>query len=551
MAVGKNTVTGRFDADQDSVMKVVRKPRFVDNAVRHGEYTRVKAGFAVNKPTATDFVPTAERKYKLIEEEDTVRLLHNPTDSIRYEGAVYFDKDKVSTSSTLPALLVGAENNDQALVVSQIKDANKGTRYLVENLKGQELANIGFTNKTIRFAQKVGVGLRTSDLAVRVAKSNTSSINGVRARLPSSTFLAQDFYGVEAFSALRYLAKHDGYSPRGDRYGNVCYFPQNRIEREYLLTENRVVGGTIDDNNETTPNRVIVRGKARANNHQNTVQVDDFGRQENGINEVPGGIHAPTAVTKASAKLIGQSMLKMAKNATGSRKLVDVLSATHMHPGDMVSYQSRTDNERYMVLGTKFDLDTRMSELHVNSVDVTLEDVLQRFQEIDISGNLEANQERNRQFSTEEFSTSFGFKFKVTWQISERVDMNRGVGYTLGMNRRNSIHGDIFFESTGVLINNAGGYAIGTSSFTVDGVNATTVFTTDNQAVYTANGNKLGHINLAGVGATTVVIKSASVHSIADNEEIFILSTQTNPESRNSRLKIGTIHSNYLNTRRG
>jgi hypothetical protein len=192
-----------------------------------------------------------------------------------------------------------------------------------------------------------------------------------------------------------------------------------------------------------------------------------------------------------------------------------------------------------------------MSELHVNSVDVTLEDVLQRFQEIDISGNLEANQERNRQFSTEEFSTSFGFKFKVTWQISERVDMNRGVGYTLGMNRRNSIHGDIFFESTGVLINNAGGYAIGTSSFTVDGVNATSVFTTDNQAVYTANGNKLGHINLAGVGATTVVIKSASVHPIADNEEIFILSTQTNPESRNSRLKIGTIHSNYLNTRRG
>jgi hypothetical protein len=65
------------------------------------------------------------------------------------------------------------------------------------------------------------------------------------------------------------------------------------------------------------------------------------------------------------------------------------------------------------------------------------------------------------------------------------------------------------------------------------------------------NGNKLGHINLAGVGATTVVIKSASVHPIADNEEIFILSTQTNPESRNSRLKIGTIHSNYLNTRRG
>ena len=129
MAVGKNTVTGRLDADQNSVMKVVRKPRFVDNAVRHGEYTRVKAGFAVNKPTASDFIPTAERKYKLIEEEDTIRLLHNPTESVTYEGALFFDKDKVTTNSVIPALAVGAENSNQALVLSQIKDANKGTRY--------------------------------------------------------------------------------------------------------------------------------------------------------------------------------------------------------------------------------------------------------------------------------------------------------------------------------------------------------------------------------------------------------------------------------------
>jgi len=551
MAVGKNTVTGRFDADQNSVMKVVRKPRFVDNAVRHGEYTRVKAGFAVNKPTASDFIPTAERKYKLIEEEDTIRLLHNPTESVTYEGALFFDKDKVTTNSVIPALVVGAENGNQALVLSQIKDANKGTRYGLENLKGNRLADIGFTDKTIRFAQKVGVGLRTSDLAVRVAKANTSSINGVRARLPSSTFLAQDFYGVEAFSALRYLAKHDGYSPKSDRFGNLCYLPQNRIEREYLVTESRVLGGTSDDDNETTPNRVVVRGKARANNHKNIVQVDDFGRQETGIVEVPGGIHAPTAVTKASARIIGQRMLKMAKSATGSRRLTDVVSATHMHPGDMVSYQSRTDNDRYMVLGSRINLDSQLSELYVNSVDVSLEDVLQRFQEIDVSGSLEDNEERNRQFSTEEFSTSFGFKFKVTWQISERVDMNRGVGFNIGMVRRNSIHGRLLLESTGVLINNSGGHAIGTTSFTVDGVDATTVFTTDNQAVYTANGNKLGHVTSASVGATTVVIKSASVHAVADDEELFILSSQSFPESDNNHLKIGVNQSNYLKTRRG
>ena len=48
-------------------------------------------------------------------------------------------------------------------------------------------------------------------------------------------------------------------------------------------------------------------------------------------------------------------MLKMAKN-TGSRRLVDVISASHMHPMDMVSHQTRTDNDRYIVLGSSIDL---------------------------------------------------------------------------------------------------------------------------------------------------------------------------------------------------
>ena len=551
MALGKNLSTGRFDAAQTPVMKRIRKPRFVDNAVRHGEYTKTPTGFTVNRPTASDFMPTSERKYKLIEEEDTIRLLHNPTESVRYQGAIFLNDEKVTTSSSLPPLVVGAEDNRQSLVVSDVQDATKGTRYRLENMKGQPLSSVGFFDKTIYFSQKIGVGLRTSDLAVRTAKANTSAINGVKARAPSTTFIAQDFYGVEVSSALRFLSKHDGYSPRSDRFGNFCYYPQNRIEREYLLVENRVAGGSVEENNENTPNRVTVRGRPRANNDKNVVQVDDFGSQTNGINEVPGGIYSPTAVTKSSARRVGQRMLKMAKNAKNSRKFLDVIDATHMHPGDLVSYQSRTENERYVVLGSHLNLNERKTELHVNSVDVSLEDVLQRFQEVDISGSLDENEERNRQFRIEEFSTSFGFKIKVSWQISERVDMNRGVGHTIGMTNRNTIHKDFRLESTGVLINNGGGYAIGTTSFTTDGTAADTVFTTDNQAVYTANGNKLGHIHAASVGATTVVIKSASAHTVADNEELFILSTSAFPESLNDHLKIGISSSYYLSNRRG
>jgi len=189
--------------------------------------------------------------------------------------------------------------------------------------------------------------------------------------------------------------------------------------------------------------------------------------------------------------------------------------------------------------------------LHVNSVDVSLEDVLQRFQEIDVSGSIEANEERNRQFAVEEFSTSFGYRFKVSWMIAERVDMNRGQGFTVGTADRSSINGVLRLESTGVLINNSGGYASGTTSFTVDGVDATTIFVTDNQPVYKKNGNKLGHIHLASVTTTTVVIKTPSVHAVANDEELVIVSTESNPEAIHNYLKIGSVHSRYLMNRRG
>jgi hypothetical protein len=531
-------------------MKKIRKPRFVDNAVRHAQYTKVKAGFAANKPTKTDFIPTPERRYKLIEEEDTIRLLHNPTDSMTYEGSLFYDGDKVTTTSTLPALAVGSENHAQALVMSEIKTSTKGNRYGIENLKGRKLHDIGFTDKTIRFAQKVGVGLRTSDLAIKLGNTSQSSINGLRVKRPSGTFVAQDFYGIDSLTAIRFLAKHDFYSPRSDRFGNLVYSPQTQIEREHLLTENRVSGGTSENNNSALPNRVVVRGKSRANNDKNVVQVDDFGTQGDSVNEVPGGIYAPTALTKASARRIGQNMLRMSKKANDSKILVDVLEGSHIQPGDLVSYQSRTDNNKQIVLSGNYDLINRKSDLHINSVDGTLEDVLQKFQEVDISNTSEDDFDRNRQFSVEEFSTAFGFKVKISWEIAERVDNNRGVGFNLGQPDRDTIHGGRVLQSTGVLINNSGGHAIGTTSFTVDGVSATSVFATDNQPVYTSSGNKLGHIHLAGVGANTVVIKSRSVHPVLDNEELLIRS-DTVPESKNAHLKLGTVQSRYLKNRRG
>ena len=394
----------------------------------------------------------------------------------------------------------------------------------------------------------MNVGLRTSDLAIKVAKATTSAINGVVAIGPSTTFIAQDFYGVEATNALRFLSKHDGYSTRGDRFGNLHYQHNRRFGKEHLLTQSMVTGGSRKDVNENIPNRVVVRGRPRANNDENVVQVDDLGMQVNSVNEVPGGIYAPTAVTKSSARLVGKRMLALAKQSVGSEKLNRVVHASHIHPGDAVSYLTQSGSERKVVLASRHELTGRTSELHINAVEASLEDVIQRFQEVDISSSAGTNNERNRQFTVEEFSTSFGFKVKVSWRIEERPLENRQGGLVVGVTGRDIIAGNSTFQSTGVLINNGGGYPVGTTIFTVDGIDATTQFSVGD-LVYRGNGNLLGEVS--AVVALQVTIGTGSPDLVEDDEELLLLSPNSFPEAKNAHLKLGLNKRKFRSRRRG
>tara|TARA_R110002110_G_scaffold31776_5_gene111376 strand:+ start:712 stop:2382 length:1671 start_codon:yes stop_codon:yes gene_type:complete len=556
MALGKNTITGRFNASQTPVMKRIRKPKFVDNGVRHGEYTKQQSGFLVKAPTSSDFMPTHDRRYALIEEEDTIRLSHNASDGHRYTGSIFLDKDRVSTDSNLPPLIIGADNPDQALVPASIEASAKGTRYRLGNLKGRELKQIGFTDKVVRIAQKANVGLRTTDLVSRIAKSSTSSINGLTIKNPSGTFVAQDFYGVDGVSAIRFLAKHDGYNASTDQFGNIHYSHQKKHGREHRITNTMVSEGSVKSSGKSTLNRVVVRGKVRANNDQNVVQIDDFGPQKDMVNEIPGGVYAPTAITKASAKMIGRRLLSMAKKAEGNEKLKGVLMSSRVQPGDVVSYDTLTSSERKIVLSTRHYLTGRKSDIDINSVEGSIEDILQRFQEVDISSSTGDNEERNRQYSKEEFATAFGFNIKVSWRVETRkVDDPTG-GIAIGIPNRNTVHGRRQLKSTGILINNGGGYAAGTTNFTTDGTNANSVFTSGiisagkaDAFVYRANGNLLG--KLSSASTTSVVITKVSPDLVENNEELFQISTDTLPESANGHLKIRMNKGTFSNRRRG
>ena len=563
MAVGKNLATGRADAAQNAIMKRVRKPKFVDNGVRHGEYTKQQSGFLVKAPTSSDFMPTHDRKYSLIEEEDTIRLLHNTSDGHMYTGNIFSGVDKVDSSllATLPPLIIGAVNPEQALVPASIENTTDvnladGSRLRVGNLKGSELKQIGFTDKKVRIGQKANVGLRTTDLVGRLAKASTNSLNGLTIKNPSGTFVAQDFYGVDGVSAMRFLAKHDGYKVSTDQFGNLHYSHQQKHGREHIITQTMVSEGSIETEGKSTLNRVVVRGKVRANNDQNVVQVDDFGPQKDTVNEIPGGIFAPTAVTKASAKAIGRRLLSMANKAEGNEKLMGTLMSSKVQPGDVISYETITDSKRKIVLSTKHYLTQRKTDIDINSVDGSIEDILQRFQEVDIGSSTRDNEERNRQFSQEEFATAFGFKVKITWQVQARRVKDPTGGFVIGATNRNTIKGRRLLQTTGILINNGGGHAIGTTNFTTDGTNANSVFTSGvisagkaDAFVYKANGNLLGKVSSAGTNSLVVATKSP--YAVADDEELFQIVTDGLPESANSHLKLKMTKGTFSKRRRG
>ena len=121
--------SGNFNQIHTQGASAFDAPRFIDNAIRHAVYTKVAEGFSVTPPVNSDFMPTHERKYKLVEEEDTVRLFHNPTESFNFEGPIFNDNyqmnsrpgaSSVGNATPLPPLIIDSKDIGQRLTPNSI-----------------------------------------------------------------------------------------------------------------------------------------------------------------------------------------------------------------------------------------------------------------------------------------------------------------------------------------------------------------------------------------------------------------------------------------------
>ena len=330
---------GKQDGERTTIASRVSEPVFVDNAVYHAIYEKSTDStgrhYTVTKPLISDFQVTHGKRYSFVEEEDALLVTHKGVDGIKNTVPPFFNNVRLETGKTPPVLLFAG---DESLRVDSITTTTNGSRLNLKNLKGQTLKQLGMPKVSdIRAGQIVNVGLRSTDIIMRLFKDKKHSLNSISLGKPNSgasltstttykgnntighstSFLSRNFRSGTIPNILRIIARHDHHSMVTDRFGNFIYtskgFNDTGIKLPTALAGNVTVSNVAD-----TPNRVVVRGISVALNDDNEVTLDDAERQKAEGVVKSETYNDPTATSFAATKKSANLMLRMNRKATGS-----------------------------------------------------------------------------------------------------------------------------------------------------------------------------------------------------------------------------------------
>jgi hypothetical protein len=353
MTLIRDTVVGRYNTDATEVMNHVRKPVFVDNAVHYGRLSVQRSGkpkVTVERNMTRTLQVMPEREYTLVEGESDVQLTHKSADGHSYSGTPYFGTDVISNSNQ-PKLLYNVSNYAQRLVGDSITDRAVGILIGMKNMKGRTLQSIGFDGDGVRLGQPVGVGLRTSDLAVRLGEAATNGTTSVGLSRPRNTstsyrnhstrFVGQDFNNSNLMTALRFLGRHDSRIVLLDRFGNLLYVPVTFSESNIEINNDGGLGTLKESPVDNTTNAVTIQGLPLALNDMVIVTVSDAEGQVEEIREDPSPIVDHTVRSTNTARrtarqiLKGQSLTKGALTSSGNENM------THVRPGTVIRFNGK------------------------------------------------------------------------------------------------------------------------------------------------------------------------------------------------------------------
>ena len=439
MALIKDTVAGRFSTDMDSVMDHVRKPVFVDNAVHHAKVevsSGIKNKVTIESNNSSTFQVMPETRYDIVEGESSIQITHKETAG-HSSLAVPFLGDNVLSATNKPMLVYNADKPSQRLSISTVESSTVGILMNLKNMKNKTLDSLDFIQREVNLGQPIDVGLRTTDLAIRLSQQVTGGINSINLgnslnntnnnigrRNHSSRFLGQDFTNVNLMTALRYIARHDSRMILLDRFGNMLYVPITFSDSVHTISVNQRSGGKQSNPVDNTPNRVTIQGEASALNNLVIVTVDDTERQSglNGeIREDPSPVMDMTVRNNNSAKRVGRQILRGYSLISGSISSQGHTNITDVRPGMSVSY----DGKDRVITEIKHMPITKESDITMMNLDTGIEGVLQAMSEGATSVSSAEAPLTYIQVVDENLSMFGKIEIRVSTQITER-----GVGKT-------------------------------------------------------------------------------------------------------------------------
>tara|TARA_R110001599_G_scaffold64930_3_gene183083 strand:+ start:2080 stop:3498 length:1419 start_codon:yes stop_codon:yes gene_type:complete len=457
MPIIKDTVAGRFSTDMDSVMDHVRKPVFVDNAVHHAKVevsSGIKNKITIEDNNSSTFQVMPETRYDIVEGESSIQITHKETAG-HSSLAVPFLGDNVLSATNKPMLVYNADVPSQRLAISTVEDSNIGILMNLRNMKGKTLDSLGLIQREVNLGQPIDVGLRTTDLAIRLSQQVTGGINSVNLggnlsntnnnngrRRHSNRFIGQDFTNVNLMTALRYIARHDSHMILLDRFGNLLYIPITFSESNRTISVNFRSGAKQANPIDNTPNRVTVQGDSMALNDLVIVSVDDTERQSgvNGeVREDPSPVMDMTVNTTKAAKRVARQILRGLSLVRGSISSEGHPDITDLRPGMTVSY----GGEDRVITEIKHMPLTKMSDITMMNVDTGIEGVLQSISEGATSVSSTDAPLTYVQIVDENLSMFGKIELRISTQITERGVNNTAflIGGVKGTKDRGKIGG--------------------------------------------------------------------------------------------------------------
>ena len=384
----------RGSTDTDVVMKSIRKPKFVDNALHLGEFapqTTIQNKVTVKQRKTGTYGVATPRAYDITQLQDSMILKQPQTHGRNNQGAIVYMGSAIKNDAALnkPVLLYAKGLTHQRLRPSSVMSSGVGTTFAVKNLKGRTFEKLGFEATQAHIAQPLDVGLRTTDLAMRISRDIADSLTSVNIALPMSasnaevdrrrhshSFVASDFFGITLVDALRFIGRHDNRVIQFDRFGNLLYVPFQHEEGGRMIDHNQRTGPAVTNPIENISNRVIVEGVETAVNDQAYAEVNNSEKQSGAAGEIlesPQVVGDFTVRSNDQARAVGRNILRANTVMLGNLTSAGHPNAWDLRPGMTIEY----NGQMKILIEVRHRLASNETDLVFLSVQSGVEGVLQ------------------------------------------------------------------------------------------------------------------------------------------------------------------------------